>query len=113
MGGIGSSVILLVVMFAFMYFGMMRPQKKQQQKRMEMLHSLKKGQKVVTIGGLHAVIDRIDEAKQTVDLDAEGVILTFNLSAVRNVETAAPAAAKPAATEDKAADEKATDDSQD
>lgn len=92
-----SMILLIVVMFAFMYFGMMRPQKKQQQKRAEMLQQMKKGDKVVTIGGLHGVIDSIDNAKGTVDLDLDGIFLTFNLSAIRTVE---PTTTTPAATSD-------------
>lgn len=99
-------IILVVVMFAFMYFGMMRPQKKQQQKRQEMLNAMKKGDKVVTIGGLHGVIDSIDQANGTVDLDLDGIFLTFNLSAIRTVaEPSAPVAA-PKAEEAKAEDDK-------
>lgn len=37
-----SMIVLLVIFVAFMYFGMIRPQKKQQQKRQEMLSQLKK-----------------------------------------------------------------------
>ena len=93
-----SMIIMVVILGAFMYFGMMRPQKKQQQKRQAMLNSMKKGQKVITIGGLHGVIDSIDKANGTVDLDLDGIYLTFNLTAIRTVnEPAAPAAAKPAA----------------
>ncbi|MFD1485771.1 preprotein translocase subunit YajC [Lacticaseibacillus baoqingensis] len=103
-------ILLIVVMFAFMYFGMMRPQKKQQQKRAEMLQQMKKGDKVVTIGGLHGVIDSIDNAKGTVDLDLDGIFLTFNLSAIRTVE---PTTTTPAATSDAVQpqdDAKSTDD---
>lgn len=94
-------ILMIVILFAFMYFGMMRPQKKQQQKRTAMLDSMKKGDKVVTIGGLHAVIDSLDKEAGTVDLDVDGVYLTFNLSAIRTVgdqpRPAAVAATKPAA----------------
>ena len=54
-----SMIVLLVIFVAFMYFGMIRPQKKQQQKRQEMLSQLKKGDPIVTIGGLHGVIERV------------------------------------------------------
>lgn len=110
-------IILVVIMFAFMYFGMMRPQKKQQQKRQEMLSAMKKGDKVVTIGGLHGVIDSIDQANGTVDLDLDGVFLTFNLSAIRTVaEPSAPAAAQKEETkaeDDKPYSEPSSDDSDD
>lgn len=99
-----SMIILLVLMFGVMYFGMMRPQKKQQQQRMEMLKGLKKGDKIVTIGGLHGVIDSIDRAGNTVDLDLDGVFLTFSLSAIRTVTPAA------APVEDKPYSEPSSDD---
>ncbi|WP_461225068.1 preprotein translocase subunit YajC [Lacticaseibacillus suihuaensis] len=103
-------IIVLVLMFGFMYFGMMRPQKKQQQKRQAMLNAMKKGDKVVTIGGLHAVVDSINEADQTVDLDVDGVFLTFNRSAIRTINDAGkPAAAKPAAKKEETEDAKNDD----
>lgn len=85
-------ILMMVVLFAFMYFGMMRPQKKQQQKRQEMLGGVKKGDHIVTIGGLHGVVDSIDNAAGTVDIDVDGVFLTFNLTAIRTVNPATPAA---------------------
>ncbi|WP_461214349.1 preprotein translocase subunit YajC [Lacticaseibacillus sp. GG6-2] len=112
-----SMIILIVVMFAFMYFGMMRPQKRQQQKRQEMLKQMKKGDKVVTIGGLHGVIDSIDQTAGTVDLDLDGIFLTFNLSAIRVVDQPATAAtepvAKPAKQDDKGYTEPSSDDKDD
>ena len=80
-----SMIVLLVIFVAFMYFGMIRPQKKQQQKRQEMLSQLKKGDPIVTIGGLHGVIDSIDQQAGTVVIDSDGIYLTFNLNAVRGV----------------------------
>jgi len=95
-------IVMLVLLFGFMYFAMIRPQRKQQQQRQTMLNAMKKGDSIVTIGGLHGVIDSIDTAKQIVVIDADGVFLTFNLSAVRQVNndgaaTAPVAAATPAA----------------
>ncbi|WP_309297205.1 preprotein translocase subunit YajC [Lapidilactobacillus luobeiensis] len=85
---------MIVLMFVVMYFTMIRPGKKQQNQRQEMLKGMKKGDDVVTIGGLHAKIDSIDDAAGTVVLDADGIYLTFNRSAIRTV-TAAKAAVTP------------------
>ncbi|WP_057894922.1 preprotein translocase subunit YajC [Lacticaseibacillus brantae] len=94
-----SMIVMLVLLFGFMYFAMIRPQRKQQQQRQAMLSSMKKGDNVVTIGGLHGVIDSIDNAKQTVVLNAGDVYLLFNLSAIRLVEgDPATQPATPAAT---------------
>ena len=41
---------------------------------------------VVTIGGLHGIVDEVNKAKRTVVLDCEGVYLTFELSAISTVK---------------------------
>ena len=68
-----------------------------------MINNLKKGDHVVTRGGLHGVIDSIDKANKTVTLDCDGIFLTFSLNAIGNVQSA-PAAqpAQSAAKEEKA-----------
>lgn len=81
-----SFILILVVMGAVMYFSMIRPQKKQQQKRQDMFSQMKKGDRVVTIGGLHGVIDSIDNDAKTVVIDSDGIYLTFNLGAIRDVK---------------------------
>lgn len=108
-----STTIMMVILLALMYFMMIRPQRKQQDKKKQMMSAMKPGDSVVTIGGLHGVINRIDEAKQTIELDIEGVYLTFDLRAIGRVEKqaqaeTAPEAAKPAEAAP-ATDEKTTD----
>ena len=77
-------VIMLVGMFALMFF-MQRSQKKQAQKRMESLNKLQKGYEVITIGGLYGTIDEVDSERKTVVLDVDGVYLTFELTAIKTV----------------------------
>lgn len=63
-GGAGSLVQLIwpfVLMFAIFYFLLIRPQQKKQKKRASMLNTLQKGDKVVTIGGLHGTIVEITD----------------------------------------------------
>ena len=108
MNGNMTMIIMLLIFVGFMYFGMVRPQKKQQQKRQEMLNQLKKGDPIITIGGLHGVIDSIDQQAGTVVIDSDGIYLTFNLSAVRGTATR-PAAPAPAATVTKAEEAHNTD----
>ena len=83
-------IILFIVLIGFTYFGMIRPQKKQQQQRLQMMDKLKKGDEVVLADGLHAKIDKINSDK-TVIVDADGIYLTFERMAIRRV---LPAAAK-------------------
>lgn len=68
-----------------MYFFMIRPQKKRADETKEMLNKLGKGDSVVTIGGLHGVIDEVDETAGTVVLDCEGIYLTFERRAIGRV----------------------------
>ena len=55
------NLILLVVAMVVIYFLMIRPQSQQRKKQVTFNTSLKKGKKVVTIGGLHGVIAEITD----------------------------------------------------
>lgn len=79
------SFMPFIALFAVMYFMLIRPQKKQAQKKQEMLTDMKPGDAVVTIGGLHGVVDEVSQSSQTVVLDCEGVYLTFTLGAIATV----------------------------
>ncbi|MBP3723735.1 MAG: preprotein translocase subunit YajC [Selenomonadaceae bacterium] len=70
-----------ILMVAMLYFLLIRPQKAAQKKRNEMLEKLKKGDKVMTIGGLYGTIVEINE-RQIKLLAADGVRLEFARSAV-------------------------------
>ncbi len=56
----GANLILLVVMIGIFYFMIIRPQKKRQTAYQEMLKSLKVGDRIVTIGGIHGKVVKID-----------------------------------------------------
>jgi len=62
--GWGGMIIWLVILFAFMYFFMIRPQKKEQQKKTSMLSELAVGDTVLTSSGFYGTI--IDIADDTV-----------------------------------------------
>jgi len=51
----------LIFLFGIFYFLIIRPQQKQQKEHAEMLESLKKGDKIVTAGGLHAEVVKVEE----------------------------------------------------
>lgn len=72
-------------MFGIMYFLLIRPQKKQQEKVQDMLSSLEPGDSVITIGGLHGIIDEINPENNTVVLDCEGIYLTFERRSISRV----------------------------
>ena len=110
-GGGLYSIIMIVVLFGLMYFMMIRPQKKQQQQWQNMINNLKKGDHVITRGGLHGVIDSIDKANKTVTLDCDGIFLTFSLNAIGNVQSAS--AAQQAQPAEPAKEEKADSQAED
>lgn len=87
MGGQYSSIIMLVVMFAIMWFLLIRPAQKRQKQTRTMQESLKRGDKVITIGGLHGTIDAVDESSVFLKVQ-DGTTLQFDKQAVgRVIET--------------------------
>lgn len=74
-----------IVLMGIMYFLMIRPQKKQQETKLNMLNNLKPGDHIITIGGLHGVVDEVNHTKGIAVIDCEGVYLTFNLPAIAQV----------------------------
>lgn len=82
-------IIPLVLMLAVFYFLLIRPQQKRQKARNAMLNSLKKGDKVVTIGGLHGTI--VELTDDTVVLRVNDVTkMTFDRTAINAVIKPAP-----------------------
>ena len=65
-----SSLIMFGMIFAVMYFFMIRPQIKKQKKEREYRSSLKKGDQVVTIGGIHGKITDIKEDTFIIEVHA-------------------------------------------
>ena len=66
-GGFGA-FIPLILMFAIFYFLLIRPQQKKAKQHKEMLSSLKKGDRVVSSGGLHGVITGITDDVVTMEI---------------------------------------------
>lgn len=80
-------VIMWVGIIGVFYFFMIRPQQKKQKEQKTLLGSLKKGEMVVTIGGIHARIYTVEETTVTLELD-KGVKLTIDKSAIARTVTA-------------------------
>lgn len=74
-GGLGM-ILMLVAMFAIMYFFMIRPQQKRQKEIQSFQNSLAEGAQVVTGGGLHGTVKHIDLATGIIDVEiARGVVV--------------------------------------
>jgi preprotein translocase subunit YajC len=85
--GGGSSLLTfflpILLMFVIIYFFMIRPQQKRQKEHSHMLSALKKGDKVVTTGGMYGVIWGIDEKDNKVVLKfGEDLKIEFLRSAI-------------------------------
>jgi preprotein translocase subunit YajC len=75
----------LIAMMALLYFLFIRPQKKEQEKRQMMLDALKKGDRIVTIGGMFGTIVEINE-KNIILKVADKIEIKFSKSAVQNLQ---------------------------
>jgi preprotein translocase subunit YajC len=62
-GGGTSMLIMLVAIFAIFYFLMIRPESKRRKERQSMIDSLTRGDKIVTIGGLHGEVRDVHDDK--------------------------------------------------
>lgn len=91
-GATGSfrMLIPLVLVVIIMYFFMIRPQNKKQKETEKMLNALKKGDKVISIGGIHGVVADVKENVVTVKVD-DNAKIKFNRTAIATVVTDKPA----------------------
>lgn len=81
-GGYGM-LIMMVAIFAIMYFFMICPQQKQQKKIREFQNALKENDKVVLGGGIHGTVRRVDLANGVVEVEiARGVVVTVDKNGV-------------------------------
>lgn len=76
-------IIMMVVLFAIVYFFMIRPQNKRQKEIQKFRNALQVGQNVVTIGGIHGTVKGINEEEGTITLEvATGVKMVFAKDAI-------------------------------
>ena len=74
----------LIIFFVIFYFLLIRPQQKRQKKTREMQLNVKRGDLIVTIGGLHGTVDAVDD--QAITIKCNGTTkLTFDKQALRTV----------------------------
>lgn len=70
-GGGWSLWIMLGLMFLVMWFFMIRPQRKQQKELEKFRNALKKGDKIVTIGGIYGTVDSISDRTVIIKVDEQ------------------------------------------
>ncbi len=106
--GMGSTLIMLAVMFGLMYFMLIRPENKRKKEAEQMRSALKAGDNVTTIGGVTGVVVDVKEDKFVLETSADRVRIEFAKFALSENHTAsARAAAESKKAKEKAAKEKA------
>ncbi|MBR5535635.1 MAG: preprotein translocase subunit YajC [Clostridia bacterium] len=87
MGGLGGTVIYIVLMIVFFYFVLIRPQKKREKQTRMMLNDMRPGDEVITIGGVMGNIVSIKEDRVIIETGANRTKLTFEKGAIKTVLT--------------------------
>lgn len=75
------SLLPLIIVFALMWFLIIRPQQIQQRKRQEMLAKVKRGDKIVTIGGIHGTVEAVSDDIIHLQI-AEGITVQMNKAGI-------------------------------
>lgn len=70
-GSAWSMWIMLILIFVVMWFFMIRPQRKQQKELQNFRNALKKGDKVVTVGGIYGTVAEIKEGQPTILIEVD------------------------------------------
>lgn len=76
--------IMLILIIAVMWFFMIRPQRKQQKELQKFRDGLKKGDKVVTIGGIYGTVDEIKDRTLLLEVDSNVKIKVDKNSVVKD-----------------------------
>ena len=84
-GSMFPSLIMLVAIFGIFYFFIIRPQNKRQKERKDKVSNMKKGDKIVTSGGMIANVNTVDDDTVLAEID-KGVKARFNKSAITDVK---------------------------
>jgi preprotein translocase subunit YajC len=84
-GGLGSFFPIIAI-FAIFYFVMIGPERKNRKKREGMLAALKKGDKVMTNGGMYATVAAVQDDRVTLQI-ADGVRVRYSVASIQTVET--------------------------
>ena len=87
--GMGSTLIMLVLMIAIFYFMLIRPENKRKKEAEQMRSSVKKGDKITTIGGITGTVVDVKESRVVLETGADQVRIELEKWAISTNETAA------------------------
>ena len=84
-------LIMMVAIFAIMYFFMIRPQQKKQKEIQKFQNSLTEGTNVFTSGGIYGTVKKIDLANNIVEVEiAKGTVIRVNKNYVFQDDASVP-----------------------
>jgi len=83
-----SGFIPLILMFVIFYFLLIRPQQKKTKQHREMISALKKGDRIITSGGIHGRITGLDETTLTVEISDRVRVKVARSNVGARIETA-------------------------
>ncbi len=81
-GGLLGLLLPLVLIGLVFYFFIYRPQQKREEEHEEMVANLEQGDKIVTIGGIHGTVQRIDEDSILAQIDSKGTKIRVDKQAI-------------------------------
>ena len=79
-------IVFLVLIFALFYFVMIRPQRKKQKEHQQMTQELKRGDRVITIGGIHGQIESVSEDSVVIKVES-GMTIRMARNSIAGVKT--------------------------
>ncbi|MDA8333451.1 MAG: preprotein translocase subunit YajC [Peptococcaceae bacterium] len=79
-----ASIVYIIVLFAILYFLMIRPQQSRQKKHQEMVRKLSVNDEIITIGGIYGTVVKLKE-KSVIVRVADNVRMEFTKSAVSQI----------------------------
>ena len=88
-GGMGSTLIMLVLMLAVFYFMLIRPENKRKKEAEQMRSAVRKGDKITTIGGICGTVVDVKESRIVLETGADQVRIELEKWAISTNETAA------------------------
>ena len=88
-GGMGSTIVMMVAMLGIFYFMLIRPENKRKKEAEQMRSSVRKGDKITTIGGIIGTVVDVKENNIVIETSADQVRIEFAKWAISSNETAA------------------------
>ncbi len=78
------SMVPIVLMIVIFYFLLIRPQQKREKERRQLIDSIQKGDKVLTVGGIYGIVSSIKDETVVILKIADGTKVEFSRSSIQS-----------------------------